>query len=123
MINTRTFFIYHQNEVFRNLIKEMLTKIGYYHILESASFENPYDKFSFNMEINDSFILVDGELITKEVSIFLKKNKKYIILCSHNIENIFTLSVEHGVQSILTFPFSSQSLSVKINDILKKVNY
>jgi len=123
MIKTRTFLIYHQNEVFRTLIKEMLTKIGYYHILENAHFEKSNDKFSFNPEINESFILIDGELINKEVSKTLTKNKNYLILCSPNTENIFKLSVVHGVHRILTFPFSSQFLSGKINDTLKTASY
>ncbi len=93
----------------------MLTKLGYYHILEVSSSSKLLESLHGNKK-NPIFI-IQGELLDEKISKFFHHKKDLIIISQPQALKTLGLSAQFGVSRLLSFPFSSQILAKKIADI------
>jgi len=112
---SQPFFICHENEDFRALLREMLTKLGYYHILEISSQSRLLESLHGNKKA--PFYIIQGELLNEDISKYFQKKNDLIIISQSQAPKMLSLSAQFGVSRLLSFPFSSQILAKKIEDI------
>ena len=101
-----------ENEEFRILIRDMLIKNGFFHVLEASS-ESEAAKFL--NERNDFFVLLSVKQASPEIEKLLASQKNFIILSDKDNEKLLSISVKFGVDHIMTYPFHSRKLMDKIN--------
>lgn len=99
-----------ENEEIRLLLKEMLTKHGYFHLLEAHS---PAELLQLYVE--GHFVLLQKNFLNIEIKKILLPTKKFLIIAQNDEENTVTLSAIFGVQHLISFPYTSRSLVEKIN--------
>ncbi len=107
------FLICDENEEVRLLIKGMLSKHGYFHLIEAQNAEEILHSYS-----EKQFILVQKKLINDEVKNILSKKNHFIIFAQSQDQELVTLAAHYGVKHVVSFPYSSKSLVDKINSIL-----
>jgi DNA-binding NtrC family response regulator len=101
-----------QNEEIRTLLKNMLTKYGYFHLHEAQNSEEVIDN------INEShFVIIHKSLINPEIKEILLRRNKFLITSPTLDEETIHLSAIFGVQNIISFPYSSKSLFEKISSL------
>lgn len=100
-----------ENEEFRILIRDMLTKNGFFHVVEA---NNSYEAANFLRERKDYFVLLAAKEVSQEIESLIKIQKNYIIFSEKNHDHSVSLSVRFGVDHLMTFPFHSRKLIDKI---------
>lgn len=109
-------FLCSSNEDFRALIREMLGKNGFFHILEAGSIHETQDLLKVHTE--NALTIIQGDLLNDEITKRLKKNGQFIVLSqTDNDESILKAAVL-GVEHFLSFPFSSRHLMEKIDQLI-----
>lgn len=103
------------NEDFRSLVREMLGKNGFFHVLEAGNQNEAKDLLKGQGE--NSLTIIQIELLDEELSKLLKKNKKFIVLSQSESEDNIVKAAVLGVEHFLSFPFSSRILLEKIEKI------
>jgi DNA-binding response OmpR family regulator len=103
------------NEDFRSLVREMLGKNGFFHVLEAGNFEEIAELMKGQGQ--NSLTIIQIDLLNDDISRALKKNRQFIVLSqSVTDENIVKAAIL-GVDHFLSFPFSSRHLMDKIEKI------
>lgn len=106
-----------QNEDFRHLLREMLEKSGFFHILEASSESEITSFFKNHQEY--SFSLIHQSVMNPALVQLLKKSKKFLVIAQSENESLLNWTAQLGVDRFLSFPFSSTRLLEKINRILQ----
>jgi len=101
------------NDDFRSLLREMLIKHGFFHLLEATSSEELIELSLKEKKI--PFIMVQGELINEGVNDILRGKKDLLILIQPSHTKTLALTARYGVENFLSFPFSSQQLFNKLS--------
>gem|GEM_PF-1252868 len=101
-----------ENEEFRILIRDMLIKNGFFHVLEASSSS---EAIAFLQERNDFFVLLSVKEASREMEPLLNAQKNFVIFSEKEHEKIISLTVKFGVDHIMTYPFHSRKLMDKIN--------
>lgn len=107
--------IANQNEDFRSLLREMLTKHGFFHVLEASSTDELIEMMT--KEKKNCFVIVQGPFINERFAPLLLEQKDYIILAQPDDEKSLPLVARFGVRRFMSFPFSSKDLLTKIQKI------
>ncbi len=102
------------SEEFRSLLRDMLTKHGFFHIVEATA-SNEVAVF-LEQETKDFFVLIQSELLNENI-IEKIQQKNFLILAQSNKNETISLAARLGVKYFLSFPFSSQGLVEKIKMI------
>jgi response regulator RpfG family c-di-GMP phosphodiesterase len=101
---------------FRSLIREMLTKHGFFHFVEISSAS---ELMALGQkEKKDSFIILQKHLLNRAVQEWIHKKKNFIIIAQPEEDDILQVTSALGVERFLSFPFSSQVLLEKISQFL-----
>jgi CheY-like chemotaxis protein len=107
------FLICDENEEVRLLIKTMLSKHGYFHLLEA---QNTLEALQ---SLNEKqFLLIHKKLINDEMKIILAKRKNFIIFSPSQEQETIDMAAHFGVKHVVSFPYSSKSLVEKINSLV-----
>lgn len=107
--------IYHDKDDFRSLLRDMLTKHGFFHLLEAGS---PEELISFMGDNGKKkFFLIQGSQIEETLLNKLSMRDDFIVLAQPESPTTLTLATRLGVEKILSFPFSSEQLYKKISTI------
>ncbi|HXH74436.1 MAG TPA: hypothetical protein VNJ08_05700 [Bacteriovoracaceae bacterium] len=93
----------------------MLTKHGFFHVLEASSAAELMDLMA--KEKKSHFILIQGNLINEGMITVLLNKNDFIILAQPEDETALSLAARFGVKRFMSFPFSSQNLLDKIQQI------
>lgn len=104
-----------ENEDFRILITDMLTKNGFFHILEATSSSEIIE--ILNKKI-DLFILIEAKALTLQIISLLERQRNYIIFAENKDASTLNLAAKLGVNHIMSYPFNSRKLIEKINSLL-----
>lgn len=104
-----------ENEEFRILIRDMLTKNGFFHVVEAASED---EAKSFLGQRRDYFVLIDSKLAKGDVLREIKLQKEFIVFADKNDPGTVTLAANLGVVHLMNYPFHSRKLLEKINALL-----
>ncbi len=107
--------ISHKSEDFRSLLREMLTKHGFFHLLEAANVNEVIHHL--NREKKNVFTFIQEEILDEEIINTLSDKKHFVILAQSESERMITLASRLGIQHFLSFPFSSTHLLNKITQI------
>ena len=102
-----------ENEEIRLLLKEILTKHGYFHLVETNSAEE-----MLQLLTREQFILIHQNLIDEKVKNELYERKNFLIIAQADSNETTTLSANFGVRHIISFPYTSKSLVTKINELM-----
>jgi DNA-binding NtrC family response regulator len=107
--------IYHDKDDFRSLLRDMLTRHGFFHLLEASSTE---ELISFMRDNGKKkFFLIQGSQIEEALLSKLAVRDDFIVLAQPESEMTLTLATRLGAEKILSFPFSSEQLYKKISKI------
>jgi DNA-binding NtrC family response regulator len=104
-----------QNEDFRLLLREMLSRHGFFHVLETSSSQSLLEAIS--NEKRSPFVLVQGGLIDASILPILSTSENFIIIAQSDDDAIVPLVARFGVKRFLGLPFSSQRLLEKLLQI------
>ncbi len=104
-----------ENEEFRILIRDMLTKNGFFHVLEAV---NGIEATDILKNKNDFFVIIEAKAIDQEMNLILKKQKNFIVFAENSLAETVLLSAKLGVEHVMSYPFHSRKLIDKINSFL-----
>lgn len=113
MNSANPIFICHNNEDFRILLRDMLTKHGFFNVIDSSSLEAllPLEK----KESQEPFWIFESELIDENILCKFSKKNRLIVLVQAKNENAFKWATTFGTKNLLQFPFSSKILFEKLS--------
>ncbi len=102
----------HQNEDFRFYLRDMLSKHGFFHVIEAAT---PEEVSSLMSNEKKFFAIVHSDLAGDSILQTLKKGSNgYLFIAQPGEKRSLDLAVKMGVAHIISFPFPSQHLVEKI---------
>jgi DNA-binding NtrC family response regulator len=101
-----------ESEEFRNLLREMLIKNGFFHLVEASNAEEIKDALK---ERKEAFILIHSRLITNEIEGILLKQNDYIVFADNQEPSTVILAAKMGVNHIMSYPFHSRKLLEKMS--------
>lgn len=104
-----------ENEEFRILIRDMLTKNGFFHVVEAG---DAHEAHQYMNGKNDYLVLIDSKVLNADLSHALEKQKDYVIFAENSDPKTALLAARVGVHHIMSYPFHSRKLMEKINSLL-----
>ncbi len=104
------------NEDYRSLVREMLGKNGFFHVLEAGDRNETKDLMKGQGQ--NALTIIQIELLDEEISKALRKNGQFIVLSQSDSEESIVKSAIMGVEHFLSFPFSSRHLLEKIDSLI-----
>ncbi|HXH30535.1 MAG TPA: hypothetical protein VNJ01_06965 [Bacteriovoracaceae bacterium] len=105
-----------QNEEFRFLLRDMLTKNGYFHVLEATTSAEAAALILGDKK--DTFVLIDAQILAGDVLLALSTKKHFIVFNHGQDEATPLLAARLGVRHLMSYPFSSAKLVTKINSLV-----
>jgi DNA-binding NtrC family response regulator len=109
------------NEDFRSLLRDMLIKHGFFHVVEAASMEEA-ERLIRSLSQNH-LVIIQSRLVNDQIASQLRSLQRFMVLGNPEDERTALLAVQFGVKHLLSFPFASRMLFEKISDILNTADY
>lgn len=106
-----------KNEELRLLIREMLGRHGFFHVLEAQSEEEAHSFYLQHTE--KSLSLIHHTLMNAKMLTLLSQQKNFLVVSQTDEEKSIMWAAQLGVKHFVSFPFSSRELLNKINEILQ----
>jgi DNA-binding NtrC family response regulator len=103
--------ICNENEEFRILIRDILTKNGFFHIMEASSVTEARSHLE---EKRNFFVLLDSKLFTRDMFDLLKKQKDYLVFVNNLEPETLRITSKIGLNRILSYPIYSRKIMNKI---------
>jgi len=100
-----------EREEIRNLIRDMLTKHGFFHLIEANSSE---EVINLAAREKKHFLLIDKKLLDSSVKELLSTRKRFLVIAQPEDQVTIELASRYGVAHIISFPYSSKRLAEKI---------
>lgn len=104
------------NEDFRSLIREMLGKNGFFHVLEAGNSDEARELLKGHSE--NALTIIQGNLLNEDITKSLKKSGQFIVLSQTDTDESIMKAALLGVEHFLSFPFSSRHLMQKIDQLI-----
>ena len=104
-----------ENENFRSLLRDMLTKNGFFHVIEAAKAD---EALSLMKQSKDFLVLITAHQFSSELIDSLQTQKSFLVFAEGKDTNTLTLAARLGVNHIISYPFHSQKLIEKIHSML-----
>lgn len=104
-----------ESEEFRVLLRDMLTKNGFFHVIEAS---HEAEIVQFMKENSDFLVLIEQKMLTNDIITRLKTQKNFIVFANSSDEKTPLLAATLGVSHVMSYPFHSRKLIDKINVIL-----
>lgn len=102
-----------ENDEIRLLMKEMLTKHGYFHLMEAHSSAEVVQYLS-----QDQFLVIHKNLLNDHLKKVISQRENFLIIAQNDDAETVNLAATFGVKHMMSFPYSSKSLVAKINSLL-----
>lgn len=102
-----------ENDEIRLLMKEMLTKHGYFHLMEAHSSQEVIQFLS-----PEQFLIIHKNLLNEPIKKLISQRENYLIISQNDEAETVNLAAIFGVKHLISFPYSSKSLVEKINSLL-----
>lgn len=105
-----------ENEEFRILIRDMLTKNGFFHILEAS---NPGEAIEILKDRKNYLLLLEARMLNENQNLIkeILNKKNFIVFADHHESSILGLVAKLGVEHIMSYPVHSKKLLDKINSL------
>lgn len=107
--------ICNENEEFRILIRDILTKNGFFHIMEASS---EIEARVYLEDKRNFFVILNSKLFTKEMFDLLKKQKNYLVFVNNSEPGTVTITSKIGLKRILSYPIYSRKIMNKIGSFV-----
>lgn len=104
-----------ENEDFRGLLREMLTKNGFFHVLEAATAEEAIELLR---DKDGYFILIESKAFTSDILTAVKRQRNFLVFADSSEDKTVLLSAQLGVEHVMSYPVHSRKLIEKINSLL-----
>jgi len=102
-----------ENEDIRLLLKEMLTKHGFFHLVEAHSPEEV-----LQLVTHVQFVLIQKKLVNDQIKNILARRTNFLIISQSDTDETINLAAQFGVDHLISFPYTSKKLVEKINELL-----
>lgn len=102
-----------EHEEIRLLQREMLTKHGFFHVVEAHSQEEVDQLIEDNQ-----FIIIHKNMLNDRLMRRIVKTKNFLVVCQTDDQETLTLAAYFGVKHLISFPYSARSLVERINLLL-----
>lgn len=102
-----------EHEEIRILQREMLTKHGFFHLVEAHTKEEA----ELLMDENQ-FVIIHKNMLNDRLMRMIMKSKNFLVVCQTDDQETLTLAAYFGVKHLISFPYSARSLVERINDLL-----
>lgn len=100
------------SEDFRSLLREMLGKNGFFHVLEASHAE---DSVKLLKSESKAFLIIRSALMTQDLMQELKAKEEFLIIGQPEDDRTILLAGRFGVAHTMSFPFSSQVLGKRMS--------
>jgi DNA-binding NtrC family response regulator len=104
-----------ENEEFRILLRDILTKNGFFHVVEASSLEEAMDYLKIK---NEYFVLINAESVTNDSLKILSDQKSFLVLAENATPTTISLASKIGIDKILSHPIHTRKLMNKINSFI-----
>jgi len=104
-----------ENEDFRLLLRDMLTRNGFFHVLEAGSNN---EIIHLLREKKDYLVLIDQKSLTREVKENLRHQKNFIVFADSQDLRTAITATQLGVSHVMSYPVRSRKLIERINSLL-----
>ena len=104
-----------ENEEFRGLVREILTKNGFFHIVEASATEEALTLLQSEKEF---FIIAHPALLNHKFISFLSHHRHFLILADNQRPDTVVLAAKLGVEHIISFPVHSRKLMDKMSSLI-----
>lgn len=104
-----------ENEEFRILIRDMLTKNGFFHVIETSGTQEAIEYLRNKKEY---LVLVDSKVLNSGLIESLMKQKNFLVFAESSESKTISLAARLGVNHILSYPTHSRKLMKKINSLI-----
>lgn len=104
-----------ENEEFRNLLREMLIKNGFFHIVEVTSSS---EAINILREKKEYFALIHSQCLSSEIMAALSGKKSFLVFASYDEFKTVQIATRLGVAHVVSPPFQSRKLLEKINSLI-----
>ena len=108
-----------ENEELRLLLREMLTKHGFFHLVEASNSTEAYHAIR-SAQGKKQFILTDRKILSPEIKEALANKKEFLIFSQPDANETLSIASRYGVNHVISFPYTSKSLVEKILGILNQ---
>jgi DNA-binding NtrC family response regulator len=104
-----------ENEEYRILLRDMLTRNGFFHVIEAS---NAIEAIQYFKSKDDYFVLLDAKVVREELIQYLRKQKEFLIFADKSDSKTSYLAAKLGVQHIVSYPLHTRKLIEKIFSLL-----
>ncbi len=103
-----------ENEEFRILLREMLTKNGYFHIVEASTEAEAISQLGGR---TDFLVLVNGAFASNFLLEKLRLQRDFVIFADPTHSKTLALAMRFGVEHVMSYPIHSRKLLEKFNSL------
>jgi DNA-binding NtrC family response regulator len=104
-----------ENEEFRILLREMLTKNGYFHIVEASTEVEALGHLGSRTGL---LVLVNGALASNSLLEKVRTQRDFVVFADPSETLGQTLAMRLGVAHVISYPVHSRKLLEKFNSLL-----
>lgn len=95
-------------------LREMLTKHGFFHLLELQE-----EELVTNIHHDDhQFLLLNSKFLSARINKIISNKRNFLIFSQPDDEKTIHLANLYGAKHILSFPYSSKTLIEKISQLM-----
>jgi CheY-like chemotaxis protein len=104
-----------ENEEFRLLLRDMLTKNGFFHVIEASS---DAEAHAYLRGRSEYLVLVGGTLARGPLLSELQSQRDFVVFSDPAGADAPTLAVRLGVAHVMSYPVYSRKLLEKLNSLI-----
>jgi DNA-binding response OmpR family regulator len=104
-----------ENEEFRILLRDILTRNGFFHVIEAGHSSEAIDYLNSK---DDFFVMIDSKIAGDEIIQHLRKQKNFLVYSDKSEVKTTNLAVKLGVNHVVSHPLTSRKLMEKIGSLL-----
>lgn len=107
--------IYEEREEISAVLRDMLTKHGFFHLFEFRDEKEMMDVIDSE---DRQFLILNSKFISSKLQKIISKRRNFLIFSQPDDEKTIHLANIYGVDHILSFPYSSKVLIEKIGQLM-----
>lgn len=111
---SRPILICQSNEETRLLTRDMLTKNGFFHVVEASTTN---EILEFLNEKKDYLVLIESNLLNSEIDQRLLAQKNFLVFVDHLDPKTLGHSTKLGLTHLLSYPVHAKKLMEKISSL------
>ena len=102
-----------EHEEIRILQREMLTRHGFFHLVEAHSKDEAEQLIEENQ-----FVIIHKNMLNETLMRKITSVKNFLVICQNDDQEMLRLAAFFGVKHLMSFPYSAKGLVERINALL-----